>query len=33
MEKSEYRVNLVNEYLTKLSLSEDIKEFFLDEIF
>ena len=28
MEKSEYRVNLVNEYLTKLSLSEDIKEFF-----
>ena len=28
MEKSEYIVNLVNEYLTKLSLSEDIKEFF-----
>ena len=28
MEKSEYRVDLVIEYLTKLSLSEDIKEFF-----
>ena len=29
MGKSEYRVNLVNEYLTKLNLSEDIKNYFL----
>ena len=28
MENCEYRINLVSDYLTKLSLSEDIKEFF-----
>ena len=29
MEKSEYRVNLVNDYLTKLSLTDEIKRYFL----
>ena len=29
MDKSEYRVNLVNDYLTKLSLTDEIKRYFL----
>jgi len=29
MENCEYRINLVSDYLTKLSLSEDIKNYFI----